>query len=284
MVAVGARLAATPGSAGRARSLPRPFVRWVGGKRWAAPLLLPLLPPAFGRYHEPFLGGGAIALALARAGRLGPGAALGDANAELVGAWGAVRDDDAAVAAALGDLHAAHDRDAFLRVMRADPPLDPAARAARFIYLTNGGYDGAWRIGRDGRPTIHPSRKPLPPVDPENLAACAAALAGCALRAADVRDALAAVEPGDLVVLDPPYHDEAGVETHRYDVAGWGDREQRDLLARARRLRDCGTFVVLFQPEIARDALPGWTVVVAPSHAGRREAMLLGWDPASLVG
>ena len=37
----------------------RPFVKWVGGKHTILPLLPERVPPAFSRYVEPFVGGGA---------------------------------------------------------------------------------------------------------------------------------------------------------------------------------------------------------------------------------
>ena len=35
-------------------SVPRPFLKWAGGKAKLMPQLRPLLPKCFGRYHEPF--------------------------------------------------------------------------------------------------------------------------------------------------------------------------------------------------------------------------------------
>ena len=43
---------------------PRPFVKWAGGKRQLLPALLRRLPQSFRRYHEPFVGGGALFFAL----------------------------------------------------------------------------------------------------------------------------------------------------------------------------------------------------------------------------
>src|SRR5262245_15292676 len=62
----------------------RPFVKWAGGKRQLLPELLRRMPPNSGRYHEPFVGGGALFFALAESGRIERGQArLSDINAEL---------------------------------------------------------------------------------------------------------------------------------------------------------------------------------------------------------
>ena len=52
----------------------RPFIKWAGGKGQLLPELTQRLPGHFGRYHEPFVGGGALFFHLHSAGRLRRGA------------------------------------------------------------------------------------------------------------------------------------------------------------------------------------------------------------------
>ncbi len=49
----------------------KPFLKWAGGKRALLPVILPLVPPTFRTYHEPFLGGGAVFWELANRKRQG---------------------------------------------------------------------------------------------------------------------------------------------------------------------------------------------------------------------
>ena len=61
----------------------KPFLKWPGGKRWAAPLVSQLVCQRLGRrYFEPFLGGGAVYFHLKP-----QQAILSDANFELVNAY-----------------------------------------------------------------------------------------------------------------------------------------------------------------------------------------------------
>ena len=60
--------------------LPKPPLKWAGGKRWQLPYLLPIWQPhAHRRLVEPFCGGLAVALGL-RPSR----ALLNDANPHLI--------------------------------------------------------------------------------------------------------------------------------------------------------------------------------------------------------
>ena len=56
----------------------RPILRWSGGKSRLLAKILPHVPKNFGRYHEPFLGGGAIFFAIGH--RATKGCRLADLN------------------------------------------------------------------------------------------------------------------------------------------------------------------------------------------------------------
>src|SRR5258708_1640301 len=66
----------------------RPFLKWVGGKRQLVPDLLARAPRSFGRYFEPFVGGGALFFHLCPRD-----AVLADANERLIRTYRAVPAD-----------------------------------------------------------------------------------------------------------------------------------------------------------------------------------------------
>lgn len=72
----------------------RPFLRWAGGKGRLLDQLEPLVPAALDGYAEPFVGGGALLLALARGGKLPDRVAVNDLNAELVNVYSVCADPD----------------------------------------------------------------------------------------------------------------------------------------------------------------------------------------------
>lgn len=192
-------------------AIPRPFLKWAGGKGKLAETVISRAPATFGRYHEPFLGGGAVFFALRRAGFRGP-ASLADLNADLVAAYRTVGGQADALVAALqahADAYLPLDRDGrgnYYYACRAGEPEEPVARAARLIFLNRTCYNGLYRVNASGRFNVPHGRYTNPRiVDAENLRAVAAALADTSVGVMDFGEACGRAVAGDLVYLDPPY-------------------------------------------------------------------------------
>src|SRR5260370_42481014 len=67
----------------------QPFIKWPGGKRWAARQIAELVAARLsGTYFEPFLGGGAVFFYLRP-----PKAVLADVNEDLIATYRTVRRD-----------------------------------------------------------------------------------------------------------------------------------------------------------------------------------------------
>jgi DNA adenine methylase len=201
-----------PGSSvSAADSLARPFLKWAGGKARLAPRILERVPAGIRRYHEPFLGGGAVFFALRRSG-LGTGASLADLNPALMETYATVRDGVEPLIEALRPLatryqaQEAEGRAAFYYEVRACVPATAVERAARLIFLNRTCYNGLYRENLRGEFNVPHGRYAAPRIlDEHGLRAAAAALAGVDLAALDFEAACAAARPGDLVYLDPPY-------------------------------------------------------------------------------
>src|SRR5262245_51698417 len=123
----------------------RPFVKWAGGKQGIARALARMFPHKYGRYYEPFLGGGSVLFA-ARPTK----AICGDENAWLLDCYAAIRDDWSRVAAILESL--ANTKVDYLRIRGIRPnTLDLFNRAAHFIYLNKTCFRGLFRVNRHGQ-------------------------------------------------------------------------------------------------------------------------------------
>jgi DNA adenine methylase len=186
------------------RALPAPFLKWAGGKRQLLPRILQLAPERIDTYYEPFVGGGAVFFALTAKARFRR-AVIGDANAELVTCYTAIRDNVEAVIVALSKYR--NDHDQYYEVRAKDPArLSPAGRAARVIFLNRCGYNGLYRVNSKGIFNVPFGRYRRPVIcDQTKLRAAAEALRGVEIVCGDFATMLAAPGPGDFVYLDPPY-------------------------------------------------------------------------------
>jgi DNA adenine methylase len=201
-----------------------PFLKWAGGKTSLLAELLKHVPSAVRRYHEPFVGGGALFFAVAPRR-----AVLSDANGELIHCWRQVRDDVHAVLDALS-VHV-YDRTRFDAVRALDPVrLPPAERAARFIYLNKTCFNGLWRVNRAGRFNVPFGRYKNPTFhDPGLLLRASRALRGVQIHRGPFETALQRAAPGEFVYLDPPYDpvsESASFTSYTRNGFTWADQER----------------------------------------------------------
>lgn len=203
---------------------PSAFLKWAGGKQALAPLIVSAFPGGFGRYIEPFLGGGSVFFA-ARP----PVACLSDANGWLVDTYLAIRDDWMAVARILDTLP--NTKEDFLRIRAINPcTLPPADRAAHLIYLNKTCFRGLFRVNRHGQfnsPYGAYSRRYY---DADVLSAVSKALAGVEISCSRFDSALENARRGDFVYLDPPYVKLGGYsDFNRYTRDQFRESDQRRL-------------------------------------------------------
>ena len=65
-----------------------PFVKWAGGKKQLLPVLVERMPPAYNRYYEPFIGGGALLLCIQP-----KNAVINDVNRQLLNVYRQLKRD-----------------------------------------------------------------------------------------------------------------------------------------------------------------------------------------------
>lgn len=180
-----------------------PFVKWAGGKRKLVGKIINIAPVTFKRFLEPFVGGGALALALGHHTML-----LNDANIELINAYTIIRDQLSELCPLL-DRHQKEHSEEYFYAIRSQKPssLTPIEQTARFIYLNKTCYNGLYRVNRQGEFNV-PSGKYKTPIlyELKNLQAVSWVLQNTELFAEDYKIFLNQhVRPGDFIYLDPPY-------------------------------------------------------------------------------
>lgn len=260
----------------------RPFLKWAGGKGQLWPVLQERLPARFQRYHEPFVGGGALFFQLWNGGRLHRGGVLSDFNRELIECYEAVRDHVDELIGRLLELRPRFSDRAFFYEIRAwdrqpgfhERPM--VERAARTIFLNRTCYNGLYRLNnkRQFNAPFGNYKNPLI-VDPENMREVSRALSNVELRVGDFADVLERAAPGDLVYFDPPYVPVSPTAsfTH-YTHQGFNEDDQRRLARVFADLAEGGCYVMLSNSatDLTRDlygrAAPG--LIVSTVQASRK--------------
>ncbi|MEK7795281.1 MAG: DNA adenine methylase [Candidatus Hydrogenedentota bacterium] len=223
-------------------------MKWVGGKRQLLPELLNRVDAAseFKRYHEPFLGGGALFFELSRLGRLERQAYLSDNNGPLIATYEGVKLHVDEVIAALDEHKALHSERHYYEV-RFEMPDDPVEVAARIIYLNKTGYNGLYRENSKGFFNVPFGRYKNPAIcDEDNLRAASRALKNAKIENRHFETVRLQAKPGDLVYFDPPYHPISKTSSFTaYDRGGFGEDSQRLLATVCRELTESGVKILL---------------------------------------
>lgn len=183
------------------KGLPKPILKWAGGKRNLLHRLRPLVPKTYDNYIEPFVGGGALFFDLCP-----PKALLSDLNAELINCYKMVRDEPDELLKLLEALPV--NRKTFYMIRRQNPArLGEVERAARLIYLNKTCYNGLYRVNKQGQfNTPYGRNENVRVCDHARIHAASRALQRAKLFEGDFESILLEyARAGDFVYLDPPY-------------------------------------------------------------------------------
>jgi len=216
----------------------KPFVKWAGGKAQLLSRFEPYFPsPAqFGRYFEPFVGGGAVFFHLWNTRRLPGQIFLFDTNDELISTYQVVRDQVQELVALLAAHQARHSPDYYYQIRELDRrsnSLSAVERAARTIYLNRTCYNGLYRVNSQGQFNVPMGRYKNPRIAREaTLRAASAALQGVCVETRGFDTLVELARPGDFFYFDPPYDPVSRTAGFTgYTAGSFRDEDQRRLAA-----------------------------------------------------
>jgi DNA adenine methylase len=181
--------------------LPRPFLKWAGGKSNLLDQLISLVPSEYENYIEPFVGGGALFFELCPRKAL-----LSDLNPELMNCYKVVRDKPDELMDRLEAMIV--DKNTFYMLRKQNPNLLPDfERAARLIYLNKTCYNGLYRVNKKGQFNAPFGQyKNVRLCNRACILAASSALKGVQLLNEDFESVLLRhARADDFLYLDPPY-------------------------------------------------------------------------------
>lgn len=186
-----------------------PFVKWAGGKKQLLDRLETRMPSTYGKYYEPFIGGGALLFDVQP-----EVAVINDVNEQLLNVYRQLKTDAEAVITEVSELDAMPcDKDLYMEIREKyndkiqDNELDPEC-AALMIFLNKHCFNGLYRVNSKGMFNVpYNNKKSGASFDPENLRNIGLYLNAndVEIRHGDFEAACYDAAPGDFVYFDSPY-------------------------------------------------------------------------------
>lgn len=220
----------------------KPLLKWAGGKTQLLGEIIPKMPKKYGRYIEPFFGGGALFFAIAPSGGI-----IADSNPELINLYRSVAKNVEGVISQLRCYE--NSEEVFYEVRSLDwTKLPSTEAAARTIYLNKTCFNGLYRVNKSGQFNVpFGSYKNPKIVDEGALRAASALLGNTTIVCGDYKAVLKAhARPGDFIFLDPPYLPVSKyADFKRYTKEQFYEEDHIELAAEVRRLHEQGCHVIL---------------------------------------
>ena len=220
----------------------KPILKWAGGKTQMLGDLLPKVPKSYGRYIEPFFGGGAMFFALQP-----ENAIIADSNPELINMYRQVAENVDEVISCLKKYE--NSSEMFYAVREQDwMCLSKSEAAARTIFLNRTCFNGLYRVNKQGKFNVPYGKYTNPRIcDEEGLKVASEALKKAEILCGDyllVLDHYA--QAGDFVFLDPPYLPISEyADFKRYTKEQFYEEDHIELAKMIMRLQERGCHVVL---------------------------------------
>ena len=230
----------------------KPVLKWVGGKSQIFESVVGFFPSNFSRYHEPFLGGGAVFFGLQP--KL---ATLSDTNTWLINFYEHLRQTPERLAEITLELgkkfnsKRAEQRRSFYYEIREEFNRTKTANlltAANFLFLNKTAFNGIYRENSKGQFNVpfNQAENEIGFIQLEEWGQAAACLQNADIHCGGFETALSNVKPQDLVYFDPPYVPLSETASFTgYSSKGFDENMQLELINVAKNIRDLGAHVVL---------------------------------------
>ncbi len=190
-------------------SVPKPFVKWAGGKRQLIPILSKHIPKNFGSYFEPFLGGGAILFHMVTESPK-QNCIVSDLNSDLVLAYITIRDKVDELISSLKNHSKNYFKNSksYYYTVRDSEPRSQVEKTSRLIFLNRTCFNGLYRVNSKGKFNVPLGRYTNPNiVNEENLISVNRVLKSKNIQIScrDFSAILDDTRKNDFVYFDPPY-------------------------------------------------------------------------------
>jgi len=229
-----------------------PVLKWAGGKRQIIEQISQRFPTNYGKYFEPFVGGGAVFMHLQPEKTY-----LNDVSTELMRVYKAVKCQPSELMEKLSEHERNHQQDPntyYYQVRSWDRDddkwnsLNDVDKAARMIYLNKTCFNGLYRVNKKGYFNVpFNQKKTVKTYDEENIQNLSNYLneSHVKLLNTDFEEAIKEAEAGDFIYFDPPYDLLNGNGFESYTEGGFGVEGQKRLAKVVEKLDKKGCYVMV---------------------------------------
>lgn len=218
----------------------KPFLRWVGGKRWLITKYSEHFPTSYNNYIEPFLGGGAVYFFLKP-----QKAILSDLNSDLINTYNCMKNEPNELIKLLKIHKQNHSKDYYYQMRSKKPRLD-STKAAKFIYLNRTCFNGIYRVNRNGGFNVPYGNKSTIIYENECFESLSTVLKNTKLVNCDFEETIKSSKENDFLFVDPPYtvaHNNNGFIAYNEKIFSWDD--QIRLFNALKKAKDKGVKILL---------------------------------------
>lgn len=251
-------------------SLPKPFLKWVGGKGQLLEIIDHNLPDKIkrhnkiDRYIEPFVGGGAVFFYLIKSYNV-KNIYLNDFNKELILTYNVIKNNPLELIKLLSDIQKKfisknnEERKEYYYSIRKKFNVELERfnfneynekwieRASYLIFLNKTCFNGLFRVNKKGEFNVPMGRYKTPKIcDEKNIIEVSKALKNTNILNRDFQEIEEFIKKNSFVYMDPPYRPIKSTSNfNSYSTNDFNDDEQIRLSEFYKKISDLGAYVLL---------------------------------------
>lgn len=267
----------------------KPFLKWVGGKSQIIHDVMNHFPKTMNHYHEPFLGGGSVLLALLTYQKNGLIQITGtiyasDINSNLIGLYKNIQSNPDAVILEVSKLITEFSNCKGTLVNRKASTLEEAMTSpesyyfwirnmfnslskeertsvygsAMLLFMNKTCFRGVYREGPHGINVPFGNYKNPSIVDETHIKQVSNLIQGVVFTACSYQHALSNITVNDFVYLDPPYAPENSTSFVKYTSDGFNLEQHKTLFQLCRDMKQKNVIMLMSNADVAlvREAFP----------------------------
>jgi len=249
-------------------SVTKPFLKWVGGKTQIIDDVLSLFPQTMNNYHEPFLGGGSVLLAILsykKAGKIQINGTIyaSDLNANLINLYKKIQKEPVNLIKLINILSKQYGLAKGDTINRSPASLEESYSspesyyywirnkfnnltkderlsiqgAAMILFMNKTCFRGVYREGPKGFNVPYGNYNHPAIIDETHIMEISELIKDVKFSCSSFNDAMDRVTTGDFIYLDPPYAPENSKSFVGYTTDGFDIDQHKMLFAKTKELK-----------------------------------------------